>query len=242
MSVRRVAAAGAAGALLLVTGCSHNSGSPSGPTTSASPSVSVSSAASAQDLMSEPWPDYTKSGPTMQPEVVSSSAPITLPKGTSTSPAGVPTGFPKTPEGALAQLKAIDEAALKNLNTDTARKVYTDSFEPSNPNYYQTGWMGPIADKMTGSATDSYTASLAVSQGLIRGTAESGNFAYVCTMGKLQIDTKASGSQTLPMPDCEGMRWNGSRWLAVPQSSVEAPNVSPHSSEAYKLGFRDLAV
>lgn len=240
MSVRRIAVVGVAGAALLVTGCSHNSGSPSGPTTSASPSVSVSSAASAQDLMSEPWPDYTKSGPTMQPEVVSSSAPITLPKGTSTSPAGVPTGFPKTPEGALAQLKAIDETGFKNANPDTARKVYKDSFLPDNPGFYQHGWMGDAADDFGRSDPSLYTTTLNVSQGLIRGTAENGNFAYVCTLGKLQVSTKFNGSQTIPVPDCQGMRWTGNRWMGVPQTSVQGPDVSPHSEAAYKLGFRDV--
>lgn len=234
----RRAAAAAVAALAVLGGCSHKGADAAQSSSSVSPSAD--STASAQDLMTQPWPSYKAAGPTMQPEVVSSTAPITLPPSKSTSPAGVATGFPRTAEGALAQLKAVDEAGMQGLSVDTARAVYKDSFASGNPDFYQEGWIGPIADRMTGSPADSYTATMTVQQGLIRGTAENGSFAFVCIVGKLQIDTKYSGSQTLPIPDCEAMRWNGTRWMVVPQSSVQAPNVSPHSAEAYRLGFRDL--
>lgn len=238
----RRAAVAAVAALAVLGGCSHKGADAPQPSSSASPSATASTA-SAQDLMTQPWPSYkADEGQTMEPEVASSAAPITLPPSKSMSKAGVATGFPRTAEGALAQLNAMDKTATKGLSHTTARAVFAENFEPGNPGFYATGWVGNLInafESKNDAAPGTVSAEYTPQQGLIRGTAEDGNFAYVCVLGKLQI-TGPYNSQVLPYPDCQAMRWHDDRWLAVPHDSVAAPQVSPHSAEAYRLGFRDL--
>lgn len=235
------AVAAATGLLLATSACAKESAtdaSSSASTSSAAASSSPTRAKTVDEVLDLTWPSYEPAGSELQAEVVSTEAPLKLPESTSTSKAGVPTGFPKTPEGALAQLKAVDEAGMEGLNGETARAVFTDSFESGNPDFYQRSWIGPLTDKFSESRPGSYTATLNVSQGLIRGATDDGSFVLVCVVGKLQIVSKHD-TQTVPAPDCEGMRWDGKRWMVVPRDTL-APDVSPHSSEAYRLGFRDL--
>jgi hypothetical protein len=70
-----------------------------------------------------------------QPSVLSTRDPgsIVLPASTTGGPAGVPAGFAHTPAGALAQLAAIDTAALDSASIGGARAVIDQWAAPGWP-------------------------------------------------------------------------------------------------------------
>lgn len=247
--LRRLAISGAIGVLMLTlfalcSGCQSRQADAGGGTAMPTPTMSSSTNVAAQEarIASKPFPSVSPANHQEQPEVTSSTKPMKLPQPVQTSSGGVMVGFPPTPEGAVAQLKAMDEAGLKGLNPETGRRVYKESFEPGNEAFYADGWIGETINNFQqsngGAAPESYSATFSATQGMVRGTTK--NFAFVCVVGKLVI-TGQSGTQTLANPDCQAMRWNGSRWMGVPMDdSVMAPDVWPNSASAYQVGFRDL--
>lgn len=177
-----------------------------------------------------------------QAEVNATTAPLTLPASTKMV-AGVPSGFPRTPQGAVAQLAAMDQAAYSNFNPDTARSVYTayslpgavpiTEWEPTNTifNFYQAN------PKDLPSAMQ---ASFVPVQGLIKGTANSGNFVVACVSGRLSYSYQGDAAQ-IGAPDCSRMVWQGGQWALGPgRKPFMPPLVWPRNAQSYKAGFRDL--
>lgn len=245
----------ALGMLGAVVGCSHDEAEgPAGQGALVSPAPSTSAVLaptaanpsqgpSEDEIISQPFPSYESAQGKMQPVVLSSAPPMALPTPTATSPAGVPTGFPRTPEGALAQLKAMDETGFRGMNSTNAQSVYRDSFETVDPTFYSTGWIGGLVAKFEQNNSEatqgSYTADFTATQGIVRGTARNGDIVVACIVGKGVISGQHI-TNSGPWSDCQVMHWTGKRWMAQPRDSTSAPNVSPGSAEAYRLGFRDL--
>src|SRR5262249_42601517 len=80
-----------------------------------------------------------------QPKPVSTRNPgvIVMPTATGTGAAGVATGFPHTPEGALAQLAALDQAAMQSGTLPGVRAVIAEWAAPGGPT--PQSWSGIAA-------------------------------------------------------------------------------------------------
>lgn len=217
------------------------------PTPTATPSAPTESAtlniqAEIDAIAAEAMPAVTDNLP--ESEAAATTQPLVLPTPTSTDSNGVLTGFPRTPEGALAQLKAIDEAAATNMSAATARGVYESNFEPGHPEFYEDGWAisGNINQFLRANPSrgdGDAKASFTVTQGLIKGTTSDGNYVVPCVLGVLEYS--AGGAPTrIGGTECMRMRWTGKRWMAQPLNTATPPYPWPHSAKAYSLGFRDL--
>jgi len=101
------------------------------------------------DLAARPM--RTGSPADAQPSVLSTRDPgsMLLPPSTTTGPAGVPAGFAHTPAGALAQLAAIDKAALDSASLGGARTVIDDWAAPGGPTAATWSGVKAMADFLT---------------------------------------------------------------------------------------------
>lgn len=177
-----------------------------------------------------------------QAEVNATTPSFALPASTKTI-AGVASGFPRTPQGAVAQLSAMDQAAYSNFSPTTSRAVYTayalpgavsiTDWEPTNTifNFYQAN------PKDLPSVMQ---ASFLPVQGLIKGTADHGNFVVACVLGRLSYSYQGDAAQ-IGAPDCSRMVWHSGQWMLAPGSKPSMPPlVWPQNAQSYQAGFRDL--
>lgn len=114
-------------------------------------------------LASRPLPAVPESA--SHPSAVSLAdpgAPWLLPAATRTGPAGVPTGFAQTPQGAMAQLAAIDTAALSSASLAGARAVITGWAAPGGPTASSWSVIRAIAALLSETDLSGGTRQLAV--------------------------------------------------------------------------------
>lgn len=168
--------------------------------------------------------------------------PIVLPPATGLGPAGVPTGFPRTPQGALAQLAALDAAALSSGSVAGARAVIAGWALPGGPT--TTSWSGvrAIAGLLEAAGVAGGTGQLAVvatpSMGLIKGT-DGPDFVIPCI--DFAIDVTVNTTARAAIADCQRMVWSGERWLIGPgPEPADPPSVWPGSELSITVGYRDL--
>lgn len=187
---------------------------------------------------------------------------IVVPECPDTGPAGVQTGCPHTRAGALAQLIAIDRAALQSGTMAGAREVIAAWALPGGPT--TTSWSGVHAmaallspDRRVQGLTGTFagTSDGAVSgaaagmsavpvvltpvMGLFKGHVGD-DFVVPCVGYELAITITRTAR--VGVSDCQRMTWDGDRWMigAGPEP-VQAPNVWPDSDAAIDVGFTDLA-
>lgn len=167
---------------------------------------------------------------------------IVLPPATGLGPAGVPTGFPRTPEGALAQLAALDAAALSSGSVAGARAVIDGWALPGGPT--TTTWSGvrAMAGLLDAAGVAGGSGQLAVvatpAMGLIKGT-DGPDFVVPCIDFAIEVtvNTTARGA----IADCQRMVWSGDRWMIGPgPEPADAPSVWPGSELSVEVGYRDL--
>ncbi len=168
--------------------------------------------------------------------------PIVLPPATGLGPAGVPTGFPRTPEGALAQLAALDAAALSSGSVAGARAVIDGWVLPGGPT--TTSWSGvrAMAGLLDAAGVAGGSGQLAVvatpAMGLIKGT-DGPDFVVPCVDFAIEVtvNTTARGA----IADCQRMVWSDQRWMIGPgPEPADAPSVWPGSELSVTVGYRDL--
>jgi len=228
------------------------------PTTPPSPHASRSSAAGAgpgrvsaevararDQLAARAMPD-TGTGMTHgRPELTTRDpgAPIVLPPSPTVGAWGVQTGFPKTAEGAIAQLAAIDVAALGSASLAGVRAVIRDWAAAGGPSPHSWSGVTAMASLLesTGVATDG-TARLSVralpQMGLIKGTV--GDDFVVACVG-FTIDITFGGTSQTAAVDCQRMLWQGGRWVIGPGTEpAPAAQAWPGTDAALDAGFRDL--
>lgn len=203
------------------------------------------SASEMQDsLAARPMPSVpvaaSRPGPVSQRDP---GAPILLPAPTRLGPAGVPTGFPHTPEGALAQLAAIDQAAMQSGSMDGARAVITEWAMPGGPT--TTSWSGVAAMNMlltgaglSGGGSPELAIVFTPLMGLIKGVIGS-DFVIPCV--DFELDVTLQQTARGGIADCQRMVWRIDRWLMGPGAEPAVPpSVWPGTDLAISVGYRDL--
>ncbi len=177
-----------------------------------------------------------------QGEVNASTPSMVLPASTKTV-AGVASGFPRTPAGAVAQLAAMDQGAYSNFSPDTARAVYTAYALPGAVSITQWEPTSTIFSFYQANPKDLPSvmqASFLPVQGLIKGSADDGNFVVACVSGRLSYSYQGDAAQ-VGVPDCSRMAWHSGQWVLAPGSKPAMPPVLwPRNAQSYQAGFRDL--
>ncbi len=184
-----------------------------------------------------------------QPHTLSprtAGAAIALPPATVRTGA-VPQGFPHTPEGALAQLKALDETGMQGLDPAAFELAWQELASPGAPASAAVGLVRAArAARSTGGLdatgpVDGLTSTYQVDAGLIKGTADDGNFVVPCVLGELSVITTNS-ARRVGLGDCQGMRWVGGRWRISPTALPSAASCAwPGTEEAVTAGYRGVS-
>jgi hypothetical protein len=181
------------------------------------------------------WPDLSTRDP---------GPPIVLPRPRGVDEFGVAHGFPRTPEGALAQLAAIDTAALQSGSLPGVRAVIAAWAAAGGPT--ARTWSGVRAMRslldsagLSGAGSPNLTVTLTPAMGLIKGRVGD-DFVVACV--DFSVDITYGGTTTTAMVDCQRMLWQGGRWVIGPGAEpAPASQVWPGTDAALDAGFRDLA-
>ncbi len=212
----------------------------------ASGSVPTDVAARQDALAAAPMLQLPASAAQPQPLVDETAGPpILIPAPTArVVPGGppVPTGFPHTSQGALAQLVAIDEAALSTTDLDRVHEVYAWAAAPGavpEAEWSPAYGVRTLIDHLGG--RDEALRAHAVfqaAQAQIKGTVGP-DFVVACVLGELTV-TAASVAQA-GVGDCQRMVWRDGRWWIGPGAQPAwAPSAWPGSADAVRAGWREL--
>lgn len=189
-----------------------------GSLTSEKPSTPGTSQQSPQDqLASKPLP--TTRLEAAQPGSLSSAQTGTLrvPAPMAVGPAGVASGFPHTPQGALAQLAAIDTAALTSASVRLTQEVISNWAAPGGPTARNWSGVRAVAGLLESAGLPS-DASGAIrvdaepEMGFIKGTVGE-DFAVPCIDFIVTATTTATTTATdgrshqVAVADCQRMVW-----------------------------------
>lgn len=182
----------------------------------------------------------------MPQEVTSSSASesIVLPRASEVDKDGIGHGFPGTAEGALAQLAALDEAAMHGADPSVVDRVYREfswsgAPEPAQSVLHQTA-TSLRAHAGLPETGPSVTAEYTVTHGFIKGVTDGGRFAVVCVLGELAAHHREA-SAAAGLGDCQAMRFANGQWRISPTArAADAPNAWPGSTYAVRAGYREV--
>ncbi|MEU6131359.1 hypothetical protein ABZ805_19470 [Saccharopolyspora sp. NPDC047091] len=204
-------------------------------------------APSVLELVTRPMPVLPAQAVRPQPlSTGSAGPPITLPPAHPVRGSWIPGGVPGTARGALAQLAALDEAALRGADPDLYARGFTELAEPGAPGVAETGLhsllrslrmsagmppVGPVPGML---------ADFQPTHGQIKGTAEGGRLVVACVLGQFSVDHRGQ-TVTAGIGDCQAMRWNGHRWrIAATPPAAPAPSAWPGSDASVSVGYREL--
>jgi hypothetical protein len=172
--------------------------------------------------------------------------PITVPRPAPIAARWITDGFPATPEGALGWLTALNETALRGGDPATYVRAYSESALPHAPAPQGSGLYALLtsfrdrAGIRPGELKPGLTVAYEVTQGLIKGTADEGRFAVVCTLGQLSFDYQGQ-TTSMGVGDCQALHWIGSAWRIAPGSrAAYATCAWPGSTESVAAGYRPL--
>jgi hypothetical protein len=170
--------------------------------------------------------------------------PVVLPPPTGIDDVGVATGFPQTRPGAMAQLTAIDQAALQSGSLTGARAVISRWAAPGGPT--ASTWsgvkaMGGLLEdlQLSGAGSPRLRIVVTPAMGLIKGDVGA-DFTVAGVVLTVDV-TFTSYADSTPVADCQRMLWQGQRWVIGPGAEpAEAPSVWPDTAAALDAGYRDL--
>jgi hypothetical protein len=155
-------------------------------------------------------------------------------------------GFPATAEGALGWLTDLNETALRGGDPATYLRAFGESALPHAPAPQGSGLYALLtsfrdrAGIRPGEIKPGLTVSYDVTQGLIKGTADEGRFAVVCTLGQLSFDFQGQ-TTSMGIGDCQALRWTGSVWRIAPGArAAYATCAWPGSIESVAASYRAL--
>ena len=170
-------------------------------------------------------------------------ASIVLPRSTRTGPVGVPSGFPPTPWGAMAQLAAVDAAAMRSGSLPGARAVITGWAVPGGPT--AGSWSGVRAlagffdaAQLSGGGSAALALVATPMMGLVKGRVGAG-FVVPCV--DFEVDATLAQTARVAAADCQRMVWAGGRWMVgAGREPAEPPSVWPDTDTAVRAGYREL--
>lgn len=180
-----------------------------------------------------------------EPAALAAATPalLDLPGATGSGAEGVPTGFPHTPAGALAQLAAIDEAAIESGSLPGAQAVVTGWAVQGAPVAQPSSQVEDMAHLLTGlGLSDTGSRELGIeltpAMGLVKGSVGP-DYAVVCIDAVLAVTYQRL--VRIAVADCQRMAWSGDRWLlAAGTSPARAPAVWPGTVKSFAVGYREL--
>ena len=180
-----------------------------------------------------------------QPSVLSTRDPgsIVLPASTTGGPAGVPAGFAHTPAGALAQLAAIDTAALDSASLGGARAVIDHWAAPGGPTAATWSGVLAMADFLSAaglSAGKPPDLALVATplMGLVKAT-DGGDWVVACV--DFEVDATLARTARVAVADCQRMAWAGNRWMDGPGAEpAPAPSIWPGTDASIDAGYQEL--
>ncbi len=180
-----------------------------------------------------------------QPSVLSTRDPgsIVLPPSTTAGPAGVLTGFAHTPAGALAQLAAIDKAALDSTSLGGARAVIDKWAAPGGPTAATWSGVKAMADFLSAAGLSAGKApDLALSatplMGLVKAT-DGPDWVVACV--DFEVDATLARTARVAVADCQRMAWQGNRWVIGPGAEpAPPPSIWPGTDAAIDAGYKEL--
>ncbi len=238
---------GAIGALALLVGLGlsiYYTLQPTRGPSSAQPGAVPTGTSDQRDILAErPMPsappDAARPGPltTKQFDV------LVLPGAQELGAADVSTGFPKTEEGALAQLIAIDQAALQSASVPGAQAVITDWALPGGPTAESWSGVKAIAGMLSSaglpaSGSPSLTVSATPEMGLVKGTLGA---EYVVACVDFVVTATVTTTARVAAADCQRMVWSDGRWMIGPgPEPAQPPSVWPGTEAAYSAGYSAL--
>ncbi len=168
---------------------------------------------------------------------------IVLPRTVRLGAADVATGVPQTPEGALAQLAAIDQAALQSGSLPGVREVIVAWAAPGGPTPQSWSGTRAMSEFLTAAglsaAGDPDLAVVATPlMGLIRGRVGDG---YVVACVLFEVDATLTTTSRVAAADCQRMVWQHGRWVIGPGAEpAPAPSPWPGTDAAIDVGYREL--
>ncbi|MEA5366242.1 hypothetical protein VA596_42400 [Amycolatopsis sp., V23-08] len=172
--------------------------------------------------------------------------PITVPRPAPIANRVISDGFPATAEGALGWLTDFNETALRGGDPATYARAYGESALPHAPSLQGSGPLALLtsfrneAGIRPGELTPGLAVTYDVSQGLIKGTADDGRFAVVCTLGQLSFDYQGQ-TTSMGIGDCQALRRTGTAWRIAPGArAAYAACAWPGSAESVAAGYRPL--
>jgi hypothetical protein len=176
---------------------------------------------------------------------------IRLPRATELGVAGVPTGFPQTPEGALAQLAAIDQAALSSASLPDAQAVAEEWIADGGPTAEEWSVVSAVQELLVASGQAGKGSALNVvvepTMGAFRledslsATHAGAGVVTPCVDFVVSVTTTATDQ--IAAADCQRMVWDGTRWVIAPGAEEEPPeSLWPGSPESAKAGWSWLVM
>lgn len=205
--------------------------------------VSTTPGDSRDELASRPMPEVPQSAARPGPLTTKRFVVIDLPAPRRLGPAEVSTGFPQTPQGALAQLVAIDQAALQSGSVPRAQEMIEAWALPGGPTAESwsgvraiAGLLGSAGLPATGSP--SLVISATPAMGLIKGTVDR---KYVVACVNFVVTATLTQTARVAAADCQRMVWASHRWMVGPGSEpAQPPSVWPGTEAAHRAGYREL--
>lgn len=207
--------------------------------------------AAREEIASRPMPSVAPEAARPGPLSTQPFERLQLPGARTLGPAGVSTGFPQTPEGALAQLVAIDQAALQAASVPGAQTVVEAWAAPGGPTVRSWSGVRAIGELLAAaglpaSGSPALTVSATPELGLIKGTVGS---AYVVACVNFVVTAIVTTTARVAAADCQRMVWSDGprqeagrgRWLIGPgPEPAQPPSVWPGTQAAQTAGYREL--
>ncbi len=197
------------------------------------------------ELAQRPMPDNGNPYAHEPSELTTRQAPLmVLPRPTGIDATGVRTGYPQTPEGAVAQLAAIDQAAMESASLPGVRAVISGWAMKGGPTPESWSTSKAMAELLSGAELPStgsprLSVRFTPAMGMIKGTVGDD---YVVACVNFAVETALYGNATAAVADCQRMVWSQGRWQIGPGPEPAVPqSVWPDTDAALDAGWKDLA-
>jgi hypothetical protein len=198
----------------------------------------------ATDRRSAEDPQETLLAPSRPGPVTTAVFPkVMLPPSTVLGPAGVRSGFPRTPQGALAQLAAIDQAALQSGSVPGVQEVIRGWAQPGGPTPESWSGVQAMAEFLTSAGLPATgSLDLALSATPVLGKVGGSHDEPVLACVDFVVTAALTSTARVVVADCQQMTWHTGRWMVAPgDEPAQAPSVWPGTQAALDSGYEELA-